>query len=317
MSVTLATGEDSFHEIIFGAPRPLAPTAYSPLAHVTLTSTGLALTVFPWVARREPAPGAVPRRYGHNGGAVLLQFHAGRQRRHGPHWANPRRSMESFDAHAHRSHRGLCGPLIAATIFQRRRAERSTPSAVPMSHRAGGFTVSCRQFLLHEIDDFLHSGEFPPSATPRIARIARQVRSSRRQTSPSTLRGHGNEPQVVWSSGAVMVSAICATRTLDHVYYRVDKPAGPSGDGGDASSDVLAPPRAASLPCRSRSWRKGRRTSPYIQRFILLRAWTRAARASVCFVIARARLLIVCAHGAACRGAQYRMLTHLISAIGA
>src|SRR6185437_5341856 len=54
------------------------------------------------------------------------------------------------------------------------------------------------------------------------------------------------EPQIVWSSGDVKVSAIRSTHTAGHASYRVDTPAGSVVIGGDAGNDVLAPPRTSS-----------------------------------------------------------------------
>src|SRR5439155_17351080 len=55
-----------------------------------------------------------------------------------------------------------------------------------------------------------------------------------------------NEPQVVWSSGDVKVSAIRSTHMPGHASYRVDTPASSVVMGGDAGNDTLAPPRAFS-----------------------------------------------------------------------
>ena len=55
-----------------------------------------------------------------------------------------------------------------------------------------------------------------------------------------------NEPQVVWTSGDVKVSAIRSTHIAGHASYRVDTPAGSVVIGGDAGNDKSAPPRASS-----------------------------------------------------------------------
>jgi len=55
-----------------------------------------------------------------------------------------------------------------------------------------------------------------------------------------------DEPEVVWSSGDVKVSAIRSTHIAGHASYRVDTPAGSVVIGGDAGNDVLTPPRAHS-----------------------------------------------------------------------
>jgi ribonuclease Z len=51
-----------------------------------------------------------------------------------------------------------------------------------------------------------------------------------------------NEPQVVWTSGEVKVSAIRSTHIAGHASYRVDTPAGSVVIGGDAGNDTVAPP---------------------------------------------------------------------------
>jgi ribonuclease Z len=55
-----------------------------------------------------------------------------------------------------------------------------------------------------------------------------------------------NEPQIVWTSGDVRVSAIRSTHIAGHASYRVDTPAGSVVIGGDAGNDTLEPPRLIS-----------------------------------------------------------------------
>jgi len=55
-----------------------------------------------------------------------------------------------------------------------------------------------------------------------------------------------DEPQVVWSSGDVRVSAIRSAHIPGHASYRVDTPAGSVVIGGDAGNDTPAPPRTSS-----------------------------------------------------------------------
>ena len=66
-----------------------------------------------------------------------------------------------------------------------------------------------------------------------------------------------DEPQVVWSSGDVKVSAIRSTHIAGHVSYRVDTPAGSVVIGGDAGNDVLAPPRRSSASDQVEKLAKG------------------------------------------------------------
>ena len=49
------------------------------------------------------------------------------------------------------------------------------------------------------------------------------------------------EPQVVWTSGDLKVSAIRATYIAGHASYRVDTPAGSVVIGGDAGNDKVGP----------------------------------------------------------------------------
>jgi ribonuclease Z len=105
-----------------------------------------------------------------------------------------------------------------------------------------GFTNSCRKFVTHIGDPFLQSGEIAERRSEDNARLA---------GGPADLSNvitfePKEEPQVVWSSGDVKVSAIRSTHTAGHASYRVDTPAGSVVIGGDASNDVLAPPRSSS-----------------------------------------------------------------------
>jgi ribonuclease Z len=102
-----------------------------------------------------------------------------------------------------------------------------------------GFTVSCRRFVTHLADAYIQSGE--------VAQRHSEVKD-RTAGGPSELVNTitfepQNEPQFVWSSGDVKVSAIRSTHMPGNVSYRVDTPAGSVVIGGDAVNDVLAPPR--------------------------------------------------------------------------
>jgi ribonuclease Z len=105
-----------------------------------------------------------------------------------------------------------------------------------------GVTNSCRKFVMHVADAFLQSGEIAERRSEDNARLA---------GGPVDLTNvitfdPKDEPQVVWSSGDVKVSAIRSTHTAGHASYRVDTPAGSVVIGGDASNDVPAPPRTSS-----------------------------------------------------------------------
>ena len=105
-----------------------------------------------------------------------------------------------------------------------------------------GYTISCRKFVAHVADALIHSGE-----------IAQRVfeDSRRPKEGPAALTNiktfvAGNEPQAVWSSGDLKVSAIRSTHIPGHASYRVDTPAGSVVIGGDAGNDIFAPPRPSS-----------------------------------------------------------------------
>jgi ribonuclease Z len=95
---------------------------------------------------------------------------------------------------------------------------------------------------MHIGDAFLQSGEIAERRSEDKARL---------EGGPADLTNvitfePKEEPQVVWSSGDVKVSAIRSTHTAGHASYRVDTPAASVVIGGDAASDVPAPPRASS-----------------------------------------------------------------------
>src|SRR5436305_6239072 len=105
-----------------------------------------------------------------------------------------------------------------------------------------GFTNSCRKYVTHIADAFLQSGEIAERRSEDNARLAGGPADL---TNVITFEPK-DEPQVVWSSGDVKVSAIRSTHTAGHASYRVDTPAGSVVIGGDAGNDVLVPPRASS-----------------------------------------------------------------------
>ena len=107
-----------------------------------------------------------------------------------------------------------------------------------------GFTMSCKKFALHIADPFIHSGEI----AQRLSEVKERLAAA---GGPADLINiisfePRNEPQVVWSSGDVTVSAIRSTHIVGHASYRVDTPAGSVVIGGDAGNDTFAPPRRSS-----------------------------------------------------------------------
>ncbi len=116
-----------------------------------------------------------------------------------------------------------------------------------------GFTISCRKFVEHIGDTFIQSGEVAQR---------RAENKQRPEGGPAVMANvvtfdAKNEPQVVWSSGDVKVSAVRSTHIPGHASYRVDTPAGSVVVGGDAGNDKFAPPRDTSASAQVESLAKG------------------------------------------------------------
>lgn len=116
-----------------------------------------------------------------------------------------------------------------------------------------GFTFSCKKFIAHVADAFIHSGEI----AQRVSEDARRPAAGPAAlTSVRTFEAK-NEPQVVWTAGNVKVSAVHSTHVPGHASYRVDTPAGSVVIGGDAGNDTPAPPRASSTSAQVETLAKG------------------------------------------------------------
>ena len=116
-----------------------------------------------------------------------------------------------------------------------------------------GFSMSCKKFVAHLGDAAFHSGE-----------VAQRVSENRRRPEggPAAMANlltftPTDDPQVVWSSGDVKVSAIRSTHIAGHASYRVDTPAGSVVIGGDAGNDKPAPPRETSTSAQVEKLAKG------------------------------------------------------------
>jgi ribonuclease Z len=105
-----------------------------------------------------------------------------------------------------------------------------------------GFTVSCRKFTTHIADSFIQAGE----VAQRHSEIKERTAGGPADLINTITFEAKDEPQTVWSSGDVKVSAIRSTHIAGHVSYRVDTPAGSVVIGGDAGNDVPLPPRSSS-----------------------------------------------------------------------
>ncbi len=179
---------------------------------------------------------------GNNCGAMKLQFDAGRgtNMRLSQIKVTPVQLSAIFLTHIHGDHtEGLPDVMMLRWYLKGPKID-IVCSADAVS--ASGFTNSCRNYVAHVADAFLQSGEIAERRSEDSARLA---------GGPANLANvitfdPKEEPQVVWASGDVKVSAIRSTHIAGHASYRVDTPAGSVVIGGDASNDAPAPPRAHS-----------------------------------------------------------------------
>ena len=219
------------------------PTAQAaPCLNVTLTGAQSGPPVFNGVA----GPGTLVR-YGddaNNCGAVKLQFDAGRgtNMRLSQVGVLPGQLNAIFFTHMHSDHADGFADIIQLRWHFNSKGPKidavcSADAASPL-----GFTISCKKFVAHIGDAYLQSGEIAQRHSEDKDRLS----GGPAQLVNVITFEPTNEPQVVWSSGDVKVSAIRSTHIPGHASYRVDTPAGSVVIGGDAGNDVLAPPRTAS-----------------------------------------------------------------------
>lgn len=288
------------------------PTAQAaPCLIVTLTGTQGGPQAFNGLA----GPGTLVR-YGDDGnncGAVMLQFDAGRgtMMRLSQLGVGPSRLNAIFFTHMHNDHtEGFAdliqlrwsfygtGPKIDAVC--------SSDIVSPL-----GFTVSCKKFIIHIADAFIQSGEI----AERHSEVKDRTAGGPADLVNTITFEPKDEPQFVWSSGAVRVSAIRSSHMVGHVSYRVDTPAGSVVIGGDASNDVPAPPRASSTSDQVEKLAKGADIIVHSTIHPIMGP----DKGSGMFPYAYYRQSTAADLGAMAKraGAKYLMLTHLIPPIGA
>ena len=246
-------------------------------------------------------------------GAVKLQFDAGRgtTMRLSKLGVGPEQLNAVFFTHMHNDHtEGFADLVQLRWVFNgtgpKIDAVCSSDIVSPQ-----GFSVSCRKFVAHIADAFIQSGEI-----------------AQRHSEVPTLRAGGpadvvntitfepkDEPQVVWSSGVVRVSAIRSTHIVGHASYRVDTPAGSVVIGGDAGNNVLAPPRTSSTSDQVEKLAKGADIIVHSTIHPIMAP----EKGSGMFPYAYYRQSTASDLGAMAKraGAKYLMLTHLIPPIGA
>ena len=233
----------------FAASVPMAEAA--PCLVVTLTGTQSGPSVF----NGQAGAGTLVR-YGDDSndcGAIKLQFDTGRgtNMRLSQLNVTPVQLNAIFYTHMHGDHTEGLADIMMLRWYLKGPKIDIVCSADAVSPK--GFTNSCRKYAMHIGDPFLESGEIAERRSEDSARLA---------GGPADLSNvitfePKDEPQVVWSSGDVRVSAIRSTHTAGHASYRIDTPAGSVVIGGDAGNDVLAPPRASSTSDQVEKLAKG------------------------------------------------------------
>jgi ribonuclease Z len=223
----------------------------APCLVVTLTGSQGGPGVFDGLA----GPGTLVR-YGDDGNdcnSVLLQFDAGRG-------TNMRLSQIGVDAgqlhaifftHMHSDHtEGFIDimQLRWHNVGSKLDVVCSADAVSPLGH-----TLSCKKLAAHIGDTFIQSGEVAQRVTEDKTR---PPGGPAELTNVLAFEPKG-EPQVVWTSGDVKVSAVRSTHMPGHASYRVDTPAGSVVIGGDAGNDAIAPPRSSSTSDQVEKLAKG------------------------------------------------------------
>jgi ribonuclease Z len=214
----------------------------APCLIVTLTGTMGGPPNFNGLA----GPGTLVR-YGddaNNCSAVKMQFDAGRGTGMRLSQLNvpPAQINAMFFTHMHSDHADGFADILQLRWHFNSKGPKVDVVCSSNTVSVLGFTVSCQKFIAHIADAYIQSGEIAQRLSENKDRLA---------GGPADLVNlmtfeAKDEPQVVWTSGDVKVSAIRSTHIAGHASYRVDSPAGSVVIGGDAGSDKTAPPRASS-----------------------------------------------------------------------
>ena len=214
----------------------------APCLMVTLTGTQGGPPAFKGLA----GPGTLVR-YGedsNNCSALKLQFDAGRGTvmRLAELDIPPEQLNAVFFTHMHTDHtEGFADLITLRWMFFGNGPKLDVVCSSDVASILG-FTISCTKFTAHVADSFIQSGE----VAQRHSEIKERTAGGPADLINTITFQAKNEPQTVWSSGDVKVSAIRSTHIAGHVSYRVDSPAGSVVIGGDAGNDVPLPPRSSS-----------------------------------------------------------------------
>src|SRR6476620_8051363 len=214
----------------------------APCLLVTLTGTQGGPPAFKGLA----GPGTLVR-YGedsNNCSAVKLQFDTGRGTvmRLAELNIPPEQLNAVFFTHMHNDHTEGFADLITLRWMFFGTGPKLDAVCTSDTVSTLGFTISCQKFTAHIADSFIQSGE----VAQRHSEIKERTAGGPADLINTITFEAKDEPQIVWSSGDVKVSAIRSTHIAGHASYRVDTPAGSVVVGGDAGNDTLAPPRASS-----------------------------------------------------------------------
>jgi ribonuclease Z len=176
---------------------------------------------------------------------------------------------------------------------------------------APGVILSCKNFTAHVADAFIYSGE----VAQRHSEIASRTAGGPADLLHTVTFTPTDTPQVVWSRGDVRVSAMRSTHVAGHASYRVDTPAGSVVIGGDAGSDIIAPPRPSSTSEEVERLAKGADVIVHSTIHPVLAP----GNGSGFFPHAYYRQSTALDLGTMAQrsGAKYLILTHLIPAVGA
>jgi len=174
-----------------------------------------------------------------------------------------------------------------------------------------GFTVSRRSFVTHIADAFTESGEI----ALRHSEVKERTAGGPADLVNTITFDPKDEPQVVWTSGDVKVTAVRSTHIPGNASYRVDTPAGSVVIGGDAVNDTLAPRRKWSTSDQVETLAKGADLIVHSA----IHPVMAPGLGSGLYPYAYYRQTTVPDLGAMAQraGAKYLMLTHLIPSIGA
>jgi ribonuclease Z len=218
------------------------PANAAPCMIVTLTGTMGGPPEFNGLA----GPGTLVR-YGddsNNCAAMKLQFDTGRgtTMRLSQLGVQPAQITAVFFTHMHSDHVDGFADLMQLRWHFDSKGPKVDVVCTSDTVSALGFTISCQKFIAHLADSYVQSGEIAQRLSENKDRL---------QGGPADLVHlvtfeAKNEPQVVWASGDVKVSAIRSTHIAGHTSYRVDTPAGSVVIGGDAGNDKTDPPRSSS-----------------------------------------------------------------------